>query len=74
MAIKDMIDKVAATDARALITGGNGAGQTTKLCNQIAVSVNNLAMALIGRVRQLLFLGIFIRILEIEIYSKPIIL
>ncbi len=27
------------------LIGGNGAGQTTKLCNQIAVSVNNLAMA-----------------------------
>ena len=27
------------------LIGGNGAGQTTKLCNQIAVSVNNMAMA-----------------------------
>lgn len=27
------------------LIGGNGAGQTTKLCNQIAVSVNNLAMS-----------------------------
>ena len=27
------------------LIGGNGHGQTTKLCNQIAVSVNNLAMA-----------------------------
>jgi 3-hydroxyisobutyrate dehydrogenase len=27
------------------LIGGNGAGQTTKLCNQVAVSVNNLAMA-----------------------------
>ncbi len=27
------------------LIGGNGAGQTTKLCNQIAVSVANLAMA-----------------------------
>ena len=27
------------------LIGGHGAGQTTKLCNQIAVSVNNLAMA-----------------------------
>ena len=27
------------------LIGGNGAGQTPKLCNQIAVSVNNLAMA-----------------------------
>ena len=27
------------------LIGGNGAGQTTKLCNQIAVAVNNLAMA-----------------------------
>ena len=27
------------------LIGSNGAGQTTKLCNQIAVSVNNMAMA-----------------------------
>ena len=27
------------------LIGPNGAGQTTKLCNQIAVSVNNMAMA-----------------------------
>ncbi|MSR82238.1 MAG: NAD(P)-dependent oxidoreductase [Candidatus Latescibacteria bacterium] len=27
------------------LIGGHGAGQTTKLCNQIAVSVNNLAMS-----------------------------
>ena len=27
------------------LIGGNGAGQTTKLCNQIAVAVNNMAMA-----------------------------
>lgn len=27
------------------LIGSNGAGQTTKLCNQIAVSVNNLGMA-----------------------------
>jgi 3-hydroxyisobutyrate dehydrogenase len=27
------------------LIGGNGAGQTTKLCNQIAVSVNNMGMA-----------------------------
>ncbi|MEW6750282.1 MAG: NAD(P)-dependent oxidoreductase [Candidatus Latescibacterota bacterium] len=27
------------------LMGGHGAGQTTKLCNQIAVAVNNLAMA-----------------------------
>ena len=27
------------------LIGGNGAGQTTKLCNQIAVAVNNMGMA-----------------------------
>ncbi|NKB68076.1 MAG: NAD-binding protein [Candidatus Latescibacteria bacterium] len=41
----DCLPVFEAMGANINLIGGNGAGQTTKLCNQIAVSVNNLAMA-----------------------------
>ena len=41
----DCLPVFEAMGANINLIGGHGAGQTTKLCNQIAVSVNNLAMS-----------------------------